>query len=58
MEQLSRSQKSQVMSKLQQNEFIPPETLDQFISKAQGLRPAKRLHFDKQPTGSEKKELL
>ena len=46
------------MSKLQQNEFIAPETLDQFIYKAQGMRPAKRLHFAKKPAESEKKDLL
>ena len=35
------------MENLKKNEFIPPETLEQFITKQKGERPAKKMYFEK-----------
>ena len=50
-------EKSQVLSNLQQNEFIAPETLETFILRKQG-RPGKKIYFDKQPGSKDKRDLL
>mmetsp|Transcript_25404 Transcript_25404/g.39195 ORF Transcript_25404/g.39195 Transcript_25404/m.39195 type:complete len:82 (+) Transcript_25404:496-741(+) len=50
--------KNEILQSLQKNKFIPPETLEQFISKKTGNRPAIKLHFDNQPGPEERRELL
>ena len=57
MSQQSRQQK-EILNNLQKNQFIPKETLEQFISKQKGERPAKKIFFEKQPGTHDRKTLL
>jgi hypothetical protein len=43
---------------LKNNEFIPHETLEQFLAKNTQFRPAKKLTFDDKPGTREKRQLL
>ena len=58
MDAQSTSKKSEVLENLRKNEFIPPETLEQFITKQKGERPSKKIYFEKQPGPEDKRELL
>lgn len=58
LELKAASQKSQVLSALGKNKYIPHETLDAFILKRITDRPGKRLLFEKQPGAEERQKLL
>lgn len=48
-----------IVENLHGNQFIPPETLEQFLSKkGVGFRPGKRIFYEKQPGRDEKREML
>lgn len=58
LEKELKLQNSQLLSQLKGNEFIPPETLDQFIEKHKMNRPSKKIFFAKPRGQDEKRELL
>lgn len=57
LQQTQQDQKSEILSKLSKNEFMPKETLSQFIEKQTNPR-GKKLFFAKQPGPEQKRQLL
>jgi hypothetical protein len=58
LESQSQREKEEIMSNLKKNEFLPPETLEQFMGKHSENRPAKKIFFDKQPTKLDRRNML
>ena len=57
LEKSQADEKSEILSKLEKNEFIPKETLSQFIEK-KTKGTGKRLFFSKRPGPEQKRQLL
>ena len=48
-----------MISSIASNEFLPPETLEEFLGKRDGsFRPSKKIYFQRRPDKADRRELL